>query len=97
MPINSRFSCRRPLSAGEILNCDLSDRDTKELDAYNNYYFYESAVTDFYERDPRCGGSGGGGSGVGGGGTGGGGTFDGGRGYEVLYPVALSSLVGAAV
>ena len=40
------------MSQGEILNCDLTEQDTTSLDQYNNYDFYESSVTDFYERDP---------------------------------------------
>ncbi|TRY68387.1 hypothetical protein TCAL_01423 [Tigriopus californicus] len=47
----------RPLSQGEILNCDLTEQDTQTLDQYNSYDFYESAVTDFYERSNECGGS----------------------------------------
>ena len=51
------FDPRRPLSQGEILNCDLTEQDTSKLDEYNSYDFYESAVTDFYELDASCGGS----------------------------------------
>ena len=42
---------RRPISQGEILNCDLTEQDPASLDRNDNYDFYESAVTDFYERD----------------------------------------------
>eukprot|EP00095_Tigriopus_kingsejongensis_P011025 maker-scaffold109_size355148-snap-gene-0.17 protein:Tk11025 transcript:maker-scaffold109_size355148-snap-gene-0.17-mRNA-1 annotation:"hypothetical protein DAPPUDRAFT_257231" len=49
------FAYRRPLSQGEILNCDLTEQDSKTLDQYNSYDFYESAVTDFYERTSGVG------------------------------------------
>jgi hypothetical protein len=46
--------CRRPLSQGEILNCDLTDRVATDLDPYSTSDFYDSAVTDFYERRDDC-------------------------------------------
>ena len=61
------FAYRRPLSQGEILNCDLTGEDPSALDEYNSYHFHESAVTDFYERVDcsamDVGGAGGGGVG----------------------------------
>jgi len=42
------------LSKGEILNCELTDEAPGALDEYNSYHFYESAVTDFYERGANC-------------------------------------------
>ena len=42
------FSYRAPQSAGEVLNCDLTDQDTTTLDTYTD--FYPNTNTDFYER-----------------------------------------------
>ena len=54
------FAYRQPQTASEVLNCDLTDQDTTTLQD-NNYDFYVSAITDFYERsesgsDCRTGG-----------------------------------------
>ena len=43
------------MSQGDSFNCDLTDQDSSNLDKYSlNYDFYESSVSDFYERDPQC-------------------------------------------
>jgi len=42
------FSYRAPQSAGEVLNCDLTDQDTTTLDTYTD--FYPNTNTYFYER-----------------------------------------------
>ena len=71
------FAYRQPQSAGEVLNCDLTDKvititiamvtrrtrimlkmtmvmvllqDTRTLDPYSSYDFYQSQTTDLYER-----------------------------------------------
>ena len=46
---------RRPMSQGEILNCDLTSHTSADLDPYSATDFLESAVTDFYERQDDCG------------------------------------------
>ena len=46
---------RRPMSQGEILNCDLTSHTSADLDPYSATDFHESAVTDFYERQDDCG------------------------------------------
>jgi hypothetical protein len=40
---------RPPASGGETINCELSDRDTRELDL-NNPQMFENSNYDFYER-----------------------------------------------
>ena len=44
------FSFRQPLSAGEIDNCDLTDRDLSTLDRYSSRDFREDTRYDFYQR-----------------------------------------------
>ena len=44
------FSFRQPLSAGEIDNCDLTDRDLSSLDRYSSRDFREDTRYDFYQR-----------------------------------------------
>ena len=44
------FSFRQPLSAGEVDNCDLTDRDLSSLDRYSSRDFREDTRYDFYQR-----------------------------------------------
>ena len=46
----SGFAYRKVTNQREILNCDLSEKNTSQLDAYNNEHFIVNAVTDFYDR-----------------------------------------------
>ena len=44
------LDARQTTSAGEILNCDLTEANGTSLDPNNLNHFIESAVTDFYLR-----------------------------------------------
>ena len=46
----SGFAYRKVTNQREILNCDLSEKNTSQLDAYNNEHFIVNALTDFYDR-----------------------------------------------
>ena len=41
---------RKVTNQGEILNCDLTEKNTSKLDPYNNDHFIVNALTDFYDR-----------------------------------------------
>lgn len=44
------MNIRQATSAGEILNCDLTEANGTVLDPNNSNHFLESSVTDFYLR-----------------------------------------------
>ena len=46
----SKCNLRQLINQGEILNCDLTDRNSSTLDQYNTEQFVVNAVTDFYDR-----------------------------------------------
>ena len=41
---------RKVTNQGEILNCDLTEKNTSKLDPYINDHFIVNSVTDFYDR-----------------------------------------------
>lgn len=47
---NWALSIREIGRQSEVLNCDLSEKNTSLLDPYNNEHFVVNAVTDFYDR-----------------------------------------------
>ena len=43
------FAYREIERASELQNCDLSEKNTSDLDPYNEQHFLQHSVTDFYE------------------------------------------------